>query len=307
MELLQTMQVFARLAELGSFTRTAEALQIGRPQVTRAIQELEASLGVRLLQRTTRQVRLTAEGEQFYERVKVILGGIADATSMFGRPGATLRGKLRIDIPTAFAQLPMFHSLHAFNQRYPDIEMILGVSDRAVDLVAEGVDCVLRIGELSDSSLVARTIGYATMITCAAPDYLREFGTPTTLDELHSHQGVNFLSGQNGRPLPWQFRERNNDRKYNSRNGITLTESNAYVMCAVAGFGIIQAPGVTVDQHLQAGTLVEILPAYRPRPRMVSVLYPSRTHLAPQVHAFIEWIQHHLPSIFGCWIESHGG
>ncbi|MCP8467530.1 LysR family transcriptional regulator [Pseudomonas sp. ZM23] len=305
MELLQTMQVFARLAELGSFTRTAEALQIGRPQVTRAIQELEASLGVRLLQRTTRQVRLTAEGEQFYERVKGILGSIADATSMFGRPGATLRGKLRIDIPTAFAQLPTFQSLYAFNQCYPDIELILGVSDRTVDLVAEGVDCVLRIGDLPDSSLVARTVGYATMVTCAAPSYLRQFGTPSALDELDSHQGVNFLSGQNGRPLPWQFREGSSDRKHISRSGITLTESNAYVMCAVAGFGIIQAPGVTVDHYLQAGTLVEILPAYRPRPRTVSVLYPSRTHLAPQVHVFIEWIRHHLSSIFGRWLEPH--
>lgn len=303
MELLQSMQVFSRLAELGSFTRTADAMQIGRPQVTRAIQELEASLGVRLFQRTTRKVRLTTEGERFYERVKGILADVAEATSMFGLPGATLRGRLRVDIPTAFSQPGLIDSLRNFTLQYPAIELALGVTDRTVDLVAEGVDCVLRIGELPDSSLVARNIGQATMITCAAPRYIREHGEPKTLDDLSGHRGVIFISGQNQRPLPWQFIEGDSERAYVSRQGVTVNESNAYVQCGVAGFGILQAPGITLDRYLAEGSLVEVLQDYRPRPRPVSVLYPSRSHLAPQVQAFIEWLRDELPALYGQWLE----
>ncbi|MDH1262087.1 LysR family transcriptional regulator [Pseudomonas sp. GD03944] len=303
MELLQTMQVFARLAELGSFTKTADAMQIGRPQVTRAIQELETSLDVRLFQRTTRKVRLTAEGERFYERVKEILSNVAEATSMFGQSGTALRGRLRVDIPTAFAQPGLIASLRDFTVLYPEIELALGVTDRTVDLVAEGVDCVLRIGELPSSSLVARRIGQATMVTCASPRYLQEHGEPKTLSDLSAHRGVTFLSGQNNRSLPWQFLDGSSDQTYICRHGITVNESNAYVECGVAGFGILQAPGITLDRYLADGSLVEVLRAYRPRPRPVSVLYPSRSHLAPQVHVFVEWVRERFPNLYGRWLE----
>lgn len=304
MELLQSMQVFARLAELGSFTRAADAMQMGRPQVTRAIQDLETSLGVRLFQRTTRTVRLTSEGERFYERVKEILGGVAQARAMFASPGSTLRGRLRVDIPTAFSQPGLIESLRNFSNLYPDIELALGVTDRTVDLIAEGVDCVLRIGELPSSSLVARRIGLATMVTCAAPRYLEQHGEPKTLDELRAHRGVTFISGQNQRPLPWHFLDAGDEQTYVSRHGITVNESNAYVECGVAAFGIVQAPGITLDRFLADGSLVEVLRPYRPRPRPVSVLYPSRCHLAPQVHVFVDWVREQFPIIYGNWLES---
>ncbi|MCF5233212.1 MULTISPECIES: LysR family transcriptional regulator [unclassified Pseudomonas] len=302
MELLQSMRLFARLAELGSFTKAAESLDIGRPQVTRSIQELETSLGVRLFQRTTRKVALTAEGERFYERVQEILAGISAATSMFDRSGATLTGRLRVDIPTAFAQMEFIKSLKEFTVAYPGINMILGVTDRAVDLVGEGIDCALRIGDLPDSTLIARPIAMATMVTCAAPAYLREHGEPKTLDGLASHRGVNFLSGQSNRTLPWQFSVKGQDRAYVSNAGITVTESNAYVQCGVSGFGIIQAPGIAVAEHLDSRGLVEILKSYRPAPRPVSLLYPSRTHLAPQVQVFIEWLQERFPQLHTGWL-----
>ena len=304
MELLQSMQVFARLAELGSFTRAADAMQIGRPQVTRAIQELETSLGVRLFQRTTRTVRLTSEGEQFYERVKAILDEVAGATAMFSSPSSTLRGRLRVDIPTAFSQPGLIESLRAFSTLYPAIELALGVTDRTVDLVAEGVDCALRIGELPSSSLVARRIGMATMITCAAPQYLKEHGEPKTLEDLRAHRGVTFLSGQNQRPVAWQFMDGAREQSHISRQGITVNESNAYVECGVAGFGILQAPGITLDRFLTDGTLVEVLRAYRPHPRPVSVLYPSRSHLAPQVEVFVDWVREQFPKLYGRWLDS---
>ncbi|CAM3746443.1 putative HTH-type transcriptional regulator YhjC [Pseudomonas reidholzensis] len=303
MELLQSMQVFARVADLGSFTRAADALQIGRPQVTRAIQALEASLGVRLFQRTTRTVRLTSEGERFYQRVSAILGDVAEATSMFGVAGSTLRGRLRVDIPTAFSQPGLIQGLKDFTARYPAVELALGVTDRTVDLVAEGVDCVLRIGELPDSSLIARRIGQATMVTCAAPRYLQEHGEPKTLEDLNTHPGITFLSGQNQRPLPWQFMQGGSEQSYISRQGITVNESNAYVECGVAGFGILQAPGITLDRFLAEGSLVEILQPFRPQARPVSVLYPSKSHLAPQVAVFVDWVREQLPLIYDRWLE----
>lgn len=303
MELLQSMQVFVRVAELGSFTKAADATQLGRPQVTRAIQELEASLGVRLFQRTTRQVRLTSEGEQFYERVMDILGRLAEATSMFDTAGTYLRGKLRVDIPSALSQPAFITSLREFTHSHPQIEMALGVTDRTVDLVAEGVDCVLRIGDLPDSSLVARRIGMATMVTCAAPGYIQEFGAPDTLEALDTHRCISFLSGQNHRRLPWQFSQGGIDRDYVSHRGIVVNESNAYVQCGVAGFGILQAPGITLDRYLADGSLVEVLKNYRPKPRPVSVLYPSRTHLAPQVHAFVDWVSQRFALLYPVWLE----
>ncbi|WP_405123807.1 LysR family transcriptional regulator [Pseudomonas sp. M20] len=303
MELLQSMRLFARLAELGSFTKAAESLDIGRPQVTRYIQELETSLGVRLFQRTTRKVALTAEGERFYERVQEILAGISAATSMFDRSGVTLTGRLRVDIPSAFAQMKFINSLKEFTVSYPGINMILGVTDRAVDLIGEGVDCALRIGDLPDSSLIARPVAMATMVTCAAPEYLNEHGEPKTLDDLASHRGVNFLSGQSNRTLPWHFSLKGQDRSFVPDAGITVTESNAYVQCGVSGFGIIQAPGIAVADHLESRGLVEILKPYRPAPCPVSLVYPSRTHLAPQVQAFIEWLQERFPQLDSDWLE----
>ncbi|VVM43585.1 HTH-type transcriptional regulator DmlR [Pseudomonas fluorescens] len=302
MELLQSMRLFARLAELGSFTKAAESLDIGRPQVTRYIQELETSLGVRLFQRTTRKVALTTEGERFYERVQEILADISAATSMFDRSGATLEGRLRVDIPNAFAQTEFIKSLKQFTVNFPGINIVLGVTDRAVDLIGEGIDCALRIGELPDSSLIARPIAMATMVTCAAPEYLHRHGEPETLDELAAHRGVNFLSGQSNRTLPWHFSVKNQDRAFISNAAITVTESNAYVQCGVSAFGIIQAPGIAVAEHLASRALVEILKPYRPSPRPVSVVYPSR-HLAPQVQVFIEWMQQHFPQAHSEWLE----
>ncbi|MDQ0654901.1 LysR family transcriptional regulator for bpeEF and oprC [Pseudomonas cedrina] len=304
MELLQSMRVFVRLAESGSFTKVAEATQTGRPYITRSIQELEASLGVRLFHRTTRKVNLTAEGERFYERVKCILADISNTTSMFDASGAMLQGRLRVDIPSAFSQRSFIESLKTFTATFPDIELIMGVTDRTVDLVAESIDCVLRIGELPDSSMVARHIGAVEMVTCAAPGYLKERGEPKTLDELVDHRGVNFLSGQSNRPLPWYFRTKGADQPFTCRGAITVNESNAYVHCAMAGFGIIQAPGIIVDAALSSGELVEVLQPYRPARRKVSVLYPSRTHLAPQVQAFADWLREHFPALHPTWFKA---
>lgn len=176
---------------------------------------------------------------------------------MFDRSGSTLRGRLRIDIPTAFAQHSFVESLRRFTEAFPEIELALGVTDRRVDLVAEGIDCALRISELPDSSMVAREIGTATMVTCASAGYLQACGVPKTPQDLKDHRCVSFISGQNNRPLPWHFSVNGEDRPHTPHGGITVNQSNAYVQCGVAGFGIVQAPGITVETFLATGDLVE--------------------------------------------------
>ncbi len=298
------MQLVAKLAQLGSFTKAAEAMSLSRPQATRALQELESSLGVRLFQRTTRSVRLTAEGEQFYSKVRVILGDINEATGMFGSPGKTFGGRLRIDIPAAFAQQRFMEALREFHRDHKGIEIVMGVTDRTVNLVAEGVDCALRLGELPDSALIARPIGKATMITCAAPSYLREYGEPLSVEDLSKHHGVRFLSGQSNRALAWQFMLDGKERSFTVKASITVNESTSYVQCGIAGFGILQAPGITLDKHLASGALVEILRPFRPKPRPVTILYPSQSHLSPAVDVFVHWLRGRFPSLHPTWFAS---
>lgn len=297
MELLNSMEVFVKLAEVGSFTKAAEAMQMSRPQATLVIQELERNLGARLLHRTTRKVRLTTEGEAFYERAKEILGNVATATSMFGRIGGSIRGRLRIDLPSVFGHPRFIEALTEFSDSYPDIEIALGVTDRLVDLVAEGVDCALRLGDLASSSMVGKRVGAVTMLTCASPDYLKKMGTPLSLDDLSAHWGVTFLSGENRRPLPWLFSDSGEEKAVIAKGRISVNESNVYVQCGIAGFGIIQLPGFMVDQELVDGSLVEILRPFRPQAKQVSLLYPSRTHVAPQVKAFAEWLVTKFPNL----------
>jgi len=303
MDLLQSMKIFMKVSDFGSFTRAAENLQIGRPQVTLTVRDLEARLGVRLFQRTTRKVTLTSEGEAFYDRAESILGSVSDATTMFGSTGSVLRGKLRIDIPSAFAQTSFIDSLREFTRTYPDVDLVLGVTDRNVDMVAEGVDCVLRIGELKDSSLIARRIGSAVMIACAAPAYLEEFGEPVTLDQLAEHRTVNFLSGASRRPLAWHFQQDGGPVVLTPKEAILVNDSHAYVQCGIAGFGIVQVPGILVDRYLVDGWLKEILAPFRPEPRTVSVLYPSKSYLAPQVRVFVDWIQARFAALHGTWLK----
>lgn len=308
MQLLDLMNIFVTVADVGSFTRAAEVLQMSRPQATLAVQELETQLGARLLHRTTRKVSLTAEGEAFHARARDILASVTSATTMFGRsPGGALGGRLRVDLPSVFGQPRFMAALAEFTTLHPGIDLALGVSDRLVDLVAEGVDCAVRIGELASSSLVARRIGALELVTCAAPAYLASHGTPTDPDALGAHRGVRFLSGGSRRPMPWLFRSaepEGAERRITVRGSLSVNEAHAYVNAAVAGFGIVQLPGILVERELAAAELVEILAAHRPAPWPVSVVCPSRAHQAPQVGAFIDWLAGRLPQVFPRWVQA---
>lgn len=306
MDFAQQLRVFVAVVDNGSFSRAAEALRMARPGVTNAINALEADVGARLLQRTTRRTSLTAEGERFYDRATRLLTDISDAKNLFGGGSFAPRGRLRIDIPVALSAPLIIERIPEFKRLYPDIEIILGVSDQPVDLIADGVDCVLRIGELAPTSMIARKLAVMTMVICGSPRYLEAHGTPRTVEDLRAHQAVNYFSGRGHRPVAWSMPGDTGLPQFTLRSGIMVNDTAAFVACALNGLGLIQVPGLVVAEHLSTGALVEVVPAMRAIRWPLSIMYPNRQHLAPQVRAFIDWVTTIVSSSYGQWLKSPG-
>lgn len=289
MDRFTSMQVFTRVVEAGSFSRAAETLDMPRATVTTAIQQLEAHLGVRLLHRTTRRVTLTLDGSAFYERCLPLLEELADAEAMLTDQHQP-SGRLRVNLPSRPARLLVIPALMGFCDRYPKIDLDIGVSDRPVDLTQEGVDCALRIGPLPDSALVARRIGLMREVSCAAPAYLARFGTPCTPADLAEHQAVNFHSARTGRSLEWEYTEAGRVHRLRLDGRLTVDSTEAYLAAALAGFGLVQVPLHSAHAHLARGELVEVLADYRPVPSPMSVVFSHRRHLSRKVKVFVEWL-----------------
>jgi LysR family transcriptional regulator, regulator for bpeEF and oprC len=292
MDHLQSMRIFARVAHLGSFTKAAEQLLLPRPTVSNAVQYLEQHLGIRLLQRTTRRVALTPEGAAYYERCTRLLADLEDAESLFGGAGASPRGVIRVDLPERLALYKVIPALPDFQARYPDLRVVLSASDRYVDLIAEGVDCAVRVGALSDTSLVARRIGDMAQLNCAAPEYLARHGVPRTPDDLPDHLAVGYVSNRTGRELDWEYRDRDSGetRAVKMRSVVSVSSSQAYLACCLAGLGLIQAPRDSLEDALAAGRLVEVLTEWQADPLPVSVVFPHGRHVPPRVRIFIDWV-----------------
>lgn len=296
------LRVFVAVADYSSFARAAEAMRMRRPSVTETINDLERQFGVRLFHRTTRRTSLTGEGEELYDRATRLLGEIEETRNMFGETSRAPRGRLRVDIPVAIAKPLVVPRLPAFRSAFPDIDLILGVSDQPVDLHAEGVDLVLRIGALPASSLVARKLASLTMVVCGAPSYLDARGTPQCIDDLGDHLAVNYFSGRGHRPVPWSLPPGDPRERLALPSAILVNDTEAFVGCAIAGLGLIQAPGLSVERHLASGELVEVLPAMREVRWPLSVMYPHRQHLAPQVRAFIDWMSDLIAAAGSPWM-----
>lgn len=299
MDVFHSMQVFVSVIETGSFTKAAQALHLHRPAVSKTIQLLEQQLGGRLLNRTTRQVNLTPEGEAFYERCKSLLADVSETMSSLGNRPARLVGKLRVDMPVSLAKLLIIPSLMDFQSLYPGIELTMGASDKPIDMLSEGVDCVVRMGELEDSSLIASSIGYLPMVTCAAPSYIERYGTPQSLADLGTHRAVNYFSGNNPRPIEWVFNVDRQVKAMRLESGIRVNDTEAFIASALAGFGLLQGLEISVRSHLQDGSLIQVLSDYEVPAKRVSILYPHRELLPPKVEVFIEWLKalmtaHHL-------------
>ncbi|MFT4272533.1 MAG: LysR family transcriptional regulator [Pantoea sp.] len=291
MDQLLAIRAFARVVEAGNFTRAADSLDMPNATLSKLVQELEAHLGIRLLQRTTRRVTVTAEGRDYYEKALRIVRDLEDIDASFNVVSSRLRGHLRIDVGGSTARDVLIPALPDFLARYPDIRIDLGVSDRAVDLISDNVDCVIRGGPLSDSSLIARHIGDATMITCATPGYLKAFGVPAYPDELkNGHRLISYLSPQSGRPFPFHFMRDGERTEIKSEHRIGVNESNAHLAAALAGLGIIQTFTYATAEAQQRGALVEILKPWRPAAYPFHVVYPQNRHVTQRLRVFIDWL-----------------
>ena len=290
MDQILTMRVFARVVEAGTFTKAADSLALPKATVTKQIQHLEARLRVKLLNRTTRRVTVTADGAAYYERTARLLADLDELEASMGNAQTNPQGRLRVDVGSALASLLIIPALSGFFQRYPDIQLDLGVSDRPVDLIGDNVDCVIRGGELTDQSLVARRIGNLPLITVASPDYLRRFGTPPNPQALEqNHHMVNFFSPRTGRMFSNDFFKEGAQTTPSSSYCIAVNDSNAYMAATLAGLGIAQLTTFMAAPHLADGRLVQLLPDWSIPSIPVYVVYPPNRHLSAKVRAFVDW------------------
>jgi DNA-binding transcriptional LysR family regulator len=281
------MRVFTRVVERRSFTLTAQDLGLPRSTVTDAIKQIEARLGVRLLQRTTRHVSPTLDGEAYYRRCISLMADLDDAESAFA--GAKPKGLLRVDVQGTLARHFIVPNLPAFFAEYPEIEVSMSEGERWIDLIREGVDCVLRFGSLPDSDLVARRVVTLERLTCAAPDYLKRFGTPVNLESLEGHRmiGLRSLSAGNVRPL--EFVVAGTTRNLTLPSPMSVTGTESYLATARLGLGLVQIPRFHGEDDLQRGTLVPVLTDCPPPSVPVSLLYPRNRQLSARVRVFLDW------------------
>jgi DNA-binding transcriptional LysR family regulator len=284
----EAMRLFTRIVERRSFTQAAADLDLPRSTATEAVQQLESRLGVRLLQRTTRQVSPTLDGEAYYQRCLRLLDDLEEAEGAFRE--RTPRGLLRIDVQGALARRFIVQGLPEFLARYPELKLRMTEGDRLVDLVREGVDCVLRLGDLSDSGMVGRRVALLPEVTCAAPSYLARHGTPATPDDLAGHRMVGFLQAATGHAYPLELTVDGKAREIAMPADVVINSAENTVAMGLLGLGLIQVPRYRVEDCLADGRLVEVLAAFPPTPTPVSLLYPRSRQLSPRVRVFIDWV-----------------
>lgn len=290
MNQLDAMRVFVRVAELASFTRAADSLGLPKASTSTAVRRLETLLGTQLLHRTTRRVHLTADGQAFYERCKDLLDDIDELQSMFLRGPQMLRGRLRVDMSSGLARHFVLPRLPEFLDRHPQLEIELSGTDRLVDMVREGFDCVLRVGTVEDSTLAARRLGELPVVNCASPGYLARYGTPHTLEDLEAHRLVHYVSTLGARSPGFEYPAGGGYRTRRMRGALTVNSAEAYVGACLAGLGLIQAPRTGVASLLEDGSLVEVLPQLSAEPMPVTLLYAQRRNLPRRVRAFMDWV-----------------
>lgn len=291
---LEAIKIFAKVAETQSFSKTADLMDIPRGSVSRTIQTLEEQLDVRLLSRSTRQVSLTDAGKLYYERCQQILTDLAEVEAQLTQTRTVSRGTVRIDTSGSIARALVIPTLDAFYKQYPDIDVRIGIADRNIDLIQEGVDFVLRAGALEESSLVARRVANARITTCASPTYLKRCGIPKTVADLEQHVAVNYASPRTGRILPFEFLDNGQTIAITMKGRLAVNEGSSYIESAVRGLGIIQPSRFYVAEHIREGRLVEILPHEATASVPLSIVYPNRNHINSAVRTFMDWLTESL-------------
>ena len=288
MDRFNAMLVFTRIVELGGFARAADSLQMPRASVTELIKQLEAHLGVQLLHRTTRQVSPTLDGAAYYQRCVSLLSDLEEAEGLFR--GSQPKGKLRVDMPAAVGRLVVFPALPEFTRRYPLIELEVGLSDRPVDLIREGVDCVVRGGLTMDDSLVARPLVMMDQVTCASPDYLQAHGVPQSLEDLSGHQVVEYFSSVSGKRYGLEFQTGDEVRLIDLPKQVSVNSAEGYLAACMAGYGLVHTPHYHVAQLVREGRLQEVLGDCLPPRLALTALYPQHRQLSSRVRVFVDWL-----------------
>lgn len=290
MNKLEVIQIFVRVAELASFTQAADSLGLPKASISTAVKQLESLLGVRLLHRTTRKVQMTQDGLAFYERSKDLLVDMDELQSMFQHGEGAISGRLRVDMASGVARNIVIPQLPAFLAAHPLLELELSSTDRRVDIVREGFDCVLRVGMLTDSSLIARPLGRFRMINCASPDYLARHGSPDGLDDLQRHRLIHYAPSFGAKPMGWEYFDGDRYCNLAMTGAMTVNNADAYQAACLAGLGLIQAPESGVRTLIAAGRLIEILPQFQAEAMPVSLLYANRRHLPKRAQVFMAWM-----------------
>lgn len=291
MDKVKAMQTFVRIVEANSFSKAAETLDLPRAALTATLKNLEAFLGVQLLQRTTRRLSLTPDGAQYFKHCVEILDAIDASELPFRGPDSKQpKGKLRIDLPSAVGRNLVMPHIGQFHALYPDVELMISLADRLVDMTQEGIDCSLRVGQLQDSALIGRQVGSMRFLTCATPAYLARYGTPASIADLQGHRSVVHFSGRTGRAFDWDFIVDNEVLKVEMGGPIAVNDADAYVCCVLQGLGLAQTARYQVREHVRSGALVEVLGAWPPAPMPISVLYPQGRMASTKVGAFASWV-----------------
>ncbi|MBB3228278.1 DNA-binding transcriptional LysR family regulator [Luteibacter sp. Sphag1AF] len=290
MNLVDAMQIFVRVAELASFTRAAETMSLPKASISTAVRQLETSLGTRLLHRTTRRVELTLDGRAFYDRSRDLLADIDEAQAMFHGGGQALRGRLRVDMPERLAHNYIMPLLPGWLDEHPELEIEVSSTDRRVDPVSEGFDCVLRVGTLADSSLVARLLGNLQIGNYVSPGYIARHGMPETVADLPAHRMVHYVSTLGTRPDGFEYFDGTAYQMVPMRGAVTVNNTNAYEAACIAGLGLVQTPTLVVQPLIDAGKLVEVMRDFRAAPMPVSFVYPHRRNLPHRVQSFMDLV-----------------
>lgn len=292
MDRFDALQAFARVVEAGSFTKAAQTLHMSKTTVTQLVQQLEARLRVKLLHRTTRQVRVTPDGAAYYERVVRVLAELDDADTALSSATAAPRGRLRIDVPSPFARMILMPALPEFHARHPEIQIDMGVSDRIVDVIGDNVDAVLRGGEVTVPSLIARRIGDLQLGVYAAPSYLEAAGAPAHPRDIEgpTHRIVGFLRSSTGKVAPVSMRRGEESIEVRGRYVVAADDGNAYLAAGLAGLGVLWLPRYMADPHAARGELLPLLEDWHLAPMPMYLAYPPNRNVSAKLRVFIEWV-----------------
>ncbi|MBO0347464.1 LysR family transcriptional regulator [Roseibium sp. CAU 1637] len=291
MDQLSAMRAFLRVVETGNFSRASEALRIPRATVTNQIQNLEAHLQTKLLNRTTRRVIVTTDGALYYERAAKLIAEIDELDGSLSYSQANPKGRLRVEMSGVFADWIIIPALCEFYRTYPDIRIDLGVGDRTVDYLLENVDCALRVKTPGDPSLIARRVSEIDLVTCAAKSYLERYGAPSHPDDLRTeHRCVSYFSPQTGQLFPFSFLGGEQPLEIEGRSHFSVNDGRSYATAALAGHGVAQMPRFMVAEDLRRGDLVPVLTKWQTTPLPLYIVYPPNRHLSNKVRVFVDWL-----------------